>query len=123
MIFKIFNKIETWELLTNLLGNIKYSEYQFETYDHILCRAMKRGESIYSGAYIMPSGNSSFGFSKKHSNHLKLIELMMKEEFPNHIMQSCSMQKVFDLLSFPTLSGRGRVVSDFDIVAPINGRK
>lgn len=33
LIFKLFNKIETWELLRWHLGEIRYSEYRFELFD------------------------------------------------------------------------------------------
>ena len=36
ILFKIFNKIETWQLLENKLGSIIYDEYSFERYDQVL---------------------------------------------------------------------------------------
>lgn len=104
IVFKLFNKIETWELLTNNLGEVSFSEYSFKTYDSILKNAMTIGTRVYSAAYIMPSGRSHFGFPKKHSNHLKVIELMMNDELPFRIMQLKTMQKVFEALkAYPTI--------------------
>lgn len=56
MLFKFFNKIETWELLEQSLGAISFKEYNFERYDSILRQAMLAGRRIYSAAYIMPPG-------------------------------------------------------------------
>src|SRR3989339_237579 len=71
-LFKIFNKISTWEYLTREYGRISFSEYSFKHYDNSLNRLMNRGVKIYSAAYMMPSGKSLFGFDRKHQNHLKL---------------------------------------------------
>ena len=104
MLFKTFNKIETWELLTKNLESVSYSEYSFKAYDKILGESMRDGKRIYSGAYIMTSGKSSFGYSRKYQNHLKLIELMMKEDVPNRIVELKTMKGLFELLrSYPTI--------------------
>ncbi len=104
ILFKIFNKIETWELLEDKLGEIKYSNYNFELYDRILSQAKNNKKRIYSAAYIMPSGSSSFGYRRKHQNNLRLIEYMMREELPERISNSRSMQEVFELFrNCPTL--------------------
>ena len=73
LLFKTFNRIETWELLLSELGTISYADYAFEKIDRILSKAMQQGRRIYSAAYIMPSGGQSSIFSKKHRMHLKLI--------------------------------------------------
>ncbi len=46
LLFKLFNKIETWELLENELGRLTHVEYSFKRYDHVLSRAMTRGQKI-----------------------------------------------------------------------------
>lgn len=104
MIFKLFNKIETWQLLENKIGSIIYAEYSFERYDRVLTEAMKSEQTIYSAAYIMPSGGKTFGHTAKHRNHLKLIELMMADELPHKLADATNMHKGFDLLrEYPTL--------------------
>ena len=77
LLFKLFNKIETWELLEHVFGEITYANYKFEHYDNVLTQAMRAGGRIYSAAYIMPPGGSTFGYAAKHQNHLKLLEKMM----------------------------------------------
>jgi hypothetical protein len=104
ILFKIFNKIETWQLLENKFGNITYAEYSFERYDQVLTEAMYQGQRIYSAAYIMPSGGKILGHSTKHRNHLKLIELMMANELPNKLTDAPNMHRGFDLLlEYPTV--------------------
>ncbi|MDD2762615.1 MAG: putative DNA base hypermodification protein [Opitutaceae bacterium] len=104
LLFKTFNRIETWELLRREFGELTYREFSLERYDHILAAAMNRGERIYSAAYIMPSGGRSAPTGHKHSMHLRLIEEMMKAHLPEKIASAPSMGKAFELLrSFPTI--------------------
>ncbi|RYD57619.1 MAG: hypothetical protein EOP56_07520 [Sphingobacteriales bacterium] len=104
LLFKLFNKIETWELLTSKIGKLTLADYSFDKYDKILTEAITSGKRIYSAAYIMPSGQSYFGFVRKHSNHLKLIELIIKGETHKRLADVRTMQGAFELLkSFPGL--------------------
>ncbi len=104
LLFKTFNKIETWELLNNRFGEITYFDYSFKKYTDILSMRSAIGKPIYSGAYIMASGKNAFGYSRKHENHIKLIEKMMDDRVPDKIHNLNSMQELFDLLiSYPTI--------------------
>lgn len=104
LLFKLFNKIETWEKLTKHFGTITLQDYRFKAYDNVLHNSIKNGERIYSAAYIMPSGQSFFGFPRKHSNHLKLIELIIQKETHLHLMNAKKMHHAFDMLkAFPGL--------------------
>jgi hypothetical protein len=98
VLFKLFNKIETWELLKDQLGQVSWSDYSFREYDAILSEALRNGGTIYSAAYIMASGRSAFGYERKHQNHLRLIEKMMNERLPDIICRAPSMNDVFQLL-------------------------
>jgi thymidylate kinase len=98
LLFKFFNKIETWELLTKKLGTITLAEYSFEHYDRILAQAILNGEPIYSAAYIMPSGGPSLASTKKHQMHLKLLEQMIGDALPLRLADATSMGKAFHLL-------------------------
>lgn len=104
ILFKVFNKIETWGLLKATLGHISYADFSFERYDEVLTEAMLSGQRIYSAAYIMPSGRSAFGHPKKHRNHLRLIERMMADEVALRLVDARGMAGVFDILrSYPTI--------------------
>ncbi|MBQ3545594.1 MAG: hypothetical protein IJA34_11530 [Lachnospiraceae bacterium] len=104
LLFKLFNKIETWEYLKNALGEISYSSYDYETYNKLLMKKIINNEKIYSAAYIMPSGKSCFGFEKKHQNNLKLLEYMMKSGLSLKIAQTKSLKELYEaLLDYPTL--------------------
>ena len=104
LLFKMFNRIETWELLKAEIGDLDYSSYRFDSYDRVLSQALADGRAIYSAAYIMPSPGRVFGYSQKHRNHLKLIERMMEDELPQRIAGASSMRAAFGLLrSYPSI--------------------
>lgn len=104
LLFKLFNKIETWERLEQALGLISFAEYRFDRYDKVLTKAMAEGHRVYSAAYIMPPGSSAFGCKAKHQNHLKLLEMMMAQALPQKLASARSMQKGFELLrEYPTI--------------------
>ncbi len=104
LLFKTFNKIETWERLEKRIGKLEYRSFNFDLYDQVLTEVMESGKSIYSGAYIMTSGRSFFGHAKKHRNHLKLIEFMLKGGLDKKISDCKDMDSLFELLiSYPTI--------------------
>lgn len=104
ILFKIFNKIETWELLLNKFKEITINTFNIKAFDSILTKRMQEGKSIYSAAYIMASGKSYFGHDKKHTNHLDLIKKMLTDKVPQKLGKMKNMQKAFELLkSYPSL--------------------
>ena len=104
ILFKLFNKIETWEMLQDRISTISYAEYSFQQYDDVLTAALASGVRIYSAAYMMPSGRTSFGHALKHRNHLLLLEQMMVDEVPRRIEGASSMAQSFEILrSYPTI--------------------
>lgn len=104
ILFKLFNKIETWEILKSNVGDVTWEDYFFNKYDDVLSKALSTKRRIYSAAYIMPSGSRYFGYRKKHSNHLSLLERMMEDEVPDRIADANSMRQAFEILrSYPTI--------------------
>lgn len=104
ILFKIFNKIETWELLLSKFKVITIDTFNIKAFDSVLTKRMQEGKSIYSAAYIMASGKSYFGHDKKHTNHLDLIKKMLHDKVPQKLGKMKNMQKAFELLkSYPSL--------------------
>lgn len=103
ILFKLFNKIETWQLLTSEVGEPSLADYSYHIYDRILTKALESGSRIYSAAYIMPSGGRS-GLDRKHQSHLLLLERMIREDVPERISNMKRMADAFKLLrSYPML--------------------
>lgn len=104
ILFKLFNKIETWELLESQLGEIRWDTYSYKRYEDILTTAMLSGVTIYSAAYIMASGHLMFGVERKHQSHLKLLEMMISEKVPERLLECKNMRQGFELLrSYPLI--------------------
>ena len=103
ILFKLFNRIDTWKRLEGELGDISWSTYSFDKYDRVLDNAFRRREKLYSSAYIVPSP-SIFGSKRKHRNHLRLLENMMAEDVPERLQECQRMQDAFFLIrSFPSI--------------------
>jgi thymidylate kinase len=104
LIFKVFNRIQSWELLTRSIGEISYRGFSLAAYDRVLNDAMSRGERIYSAAYIMPTGGPNSAKGRKHKMHLRLIEKMLGGDLPARLAEASSMMKAFEMLrSYPTI--------------------
>jgi hypothetical protein len=104
LLFKIFNRIETWELFVRTFEEVRFDAYRFGDYDRLLTAAIERGRKIYSAAYIMPSGGSTSREQRKHRMHLRLIEKMMADHVPEQIASMRRMRDVFELLrSYSTI--------------------
>lgn len=102
MLFKLFNKIETWESLCSKLGALSWGEFSLDAYAKVLDGLLEGGERVYSAAYIMPS--PAFGSPRKHRNHLRLIEHMMSDGAPKKLAQAGSLRGAFELLrGYPSL--------------------
>lgn len=98
LLFKMFNKIETWEFLKKKIGVLSYKDYDFKKYDKLLSECLDQQVKIFSAAYIMPSGRQFPGYKKKHQNCLEVLNLMMKDDVPGKVSQMNRMSDVFDLL-------------------------
>lgn len=96
ILFKIFNRIETWEALEQRLGRLTWANLEATALDEALENLRRRGNSIYSAAYIMPS--PSYGRARKHSNHIALLLQMMEDRLPERIKQAPSLRSVYDLV-------------------------
>lgn len=104
LLFKFFNRIETWELLKKEIGEISLKEFSLPRYDQVLTAAMKIGTRVYSPAYIMPSGGPASPWPRKHTMHLQLLQRMMREDLPARIGDTKYMSEGFELLrGYPTI--------------------
>ena len=98
LLFKIFNRIGTWETLQNEVGEISRESYSFRAFEGLLSKRQSAGERNYSAAYIMPSAGSVFGHRTKHANHLRLLEWMIAEDYPARLRKCRSMGDAFALM-------------------------
>jgi hypothetical protein len=107
ILFKIFNKIETWETLEYAHGPLCWQTVDLDAVDQTLSRLRAGGQRIYSAAYIMPA--PPFGRERKHANHLALIALMMADRLSDGLHQAPDLRAVYErILGYP---GIGRFLA------------
>ena len=89
LLFKLFNRIGTWELLSDALGPLRADTFDVDRFDGILSAAFQRGERLYSAAYIMPAASRSS--PRKHRTHLELLRTILQESLPQRLTSAGSM--------------------------------
>ena len=106
LLFKLFNKIETWELLEQKFHTITYEDYKFNNYANVLDDAKQIGTRIYSAAYVMPPDPDRTKNFSKHRSHLLLLEKMIKDELPDRLTEIRTMREGFNLLTSYSTIGK-----------------
>jgi hypothetical protein len=96
LLFKLFNRIDTWELLCQQAGWPSWAGFDVGVYDAVLSKAFASGRRLYSAAYVMAP--PQLGAARKHTNHLRLLELMMVNGLPQALAEAESMPAAFGLL-------------------------
>lgn len=99
LLFKIFNRIETWESLERCFGPVCLEMFDFIEFSRFLSRLRESGQPIYSAAYMMPSPGAAYGYTRKHENHLALLVNMMRDDLPKRIQDCASLREVYEALN------------------------
>ena len=96
LLFKIFNRIDTWEYIVRNLGPPVAFHFDYAACDELLATRLRAGTPIYSAAYIMPSGGRRG--VPKHRVHLHLLRDMVAYGLPQRVMQARSLEDAYTLL-------------------------
>ncbi len=104
-LFRLLNKVETWVELEKLLGEINLKSFNFQNYSSALEKIKLANGTIYGNAFIL-CANKSFGFDKKHQNHLALLEhVFKKSNFPIELLRVETLKELFEKLRTLPLIG------------------
>lgn len=98
LLFKLFNKTETWRLLQETHGELIARRFDMSGYDRTLNAALEAGARIYSAAYIMPSGTTGARQIRKHRMHLELLARVLRDRLPERLVAARSMTEAYELL-------------------------
>jgi len=99
LLFKLFNKIETWQLLENTFEEITIKNFSVSKFDKVLSQVMESKAAIYSAAYIIPSGSAAkYKGVRKHQFHLELIASLIKSKFFHVIQDAVTLMEIYHLL-------------------------
>lgn len=99
LVFKIFNKIETWEYIEKNYGNIRCDYFNVEALCKLLSQR-QRHTPIFSNAYMMTGSHRLYDYLP--SKHTKWLQ-MVKDEFlgkgvVDDVLRAKSMDEVFTLM-------------------------
>lgn len=104
LLFKLFNKIETWRLLEAEVGPPAWASFDAARYDRALSAAFATGQRIYSAAYIIPPVRLDGAAGVKHRGHLMLLARMMRENLAAKATEAPSLRSVYEMLkTFPSI--------------------
>ncbi len=98
LLFKLFNRIETWRLLEASCGDISAKTFSAKRIGAVLDKAMARKDTVYSAAYIIPPIPGVAGRQRKHHGHLRLLEKMLADSLPMRVANAGSLADIYALL-------------------------
>ena len=96
LLFKFFNKVETWRYLEQVLGPLSWQSTDLNRISLALASLRDRGGRVYSAAYIMPA--PPFGHKRKHDNHLALLRRMIEDGLPAQLDKARSLRAAYDMI-------------------------
>ena len=96
LLFKVFNRIDTWESLVAAVGEPTTARFDPAQYEAVLSDLRKSGRRIYSPAYIVP--NPPFDAVAKHGNHLRLIAWLIERGVVDNLARAGSLRRLFEIL-------------------------
>jgi len=99
LIFKIFNKIETWEYLESKIGSISIKNFDLQKVNRLLSERMSQ-TPIYNNAYMMTGTHSKYNHLRfKHEKWLQMVQNeIVEEKTLEKIVKAKSLEKVYQLL-------------------------
>lgn len=103
-LFRLLNRIETWQQLEKGLGDISLGNFSFNRYSKAL-EKIKVKQPIYGSAFIL-CANKAFGYDKKHQNHLALLDSVFnRKKIINKLISSKTFKAMFEILKDLSLIG------------------
>ena len=106
LVFKVFNKIDTWEFIKKHYPPITVKTFDAEKLSNLLT-SRREQHPIFNGAYIM-TGSSRFytSFKYKHQRWLNMIKReIIDEKKLTAIVKARSLEEVYSLLKKCTFIG------------------
>jgi len=97
LLFKIFNKIETWDLLTAEFGPLGASTFDVAAFNRLLSSVRADGGRIYSNAYITPPIRGVEG--PKHLGHLLWLRRVLVDDLDDELASASSLSEIYERLA------------------------
>jgi len=95
LVFKIFNRIDTWERIVQQIGEPDWAALRDGHIGQAIASVAEK-RPVYSAAYIMPPPRSATG--PKYVRHLELVKHMVLDGAPRDIQAARSMANAYLVL-------------------------
>lgn len=105
ILFKLFNRIHTWEAIVAQSGSPNTLDFNEERLATLLTERRASGIPVYSAAYIMPPAPNVIQ-EQKHVGHLRMLRTMLQDHLPERIGEAASLANVYELLRSYSALGR-----------------
>lgn len=108
LVFKIFNKIETWEFIESQLGEpLTTGNFNAERISKMLSVRMTE-TAIFNSAYIMAGSHQQYvAYGSKHQRWLQMVEReFLGEGLFDKILSAKSLEEIYKRLSEKSFIGR-----------------
>ena len=104
LLFKIFNRVDTWQYLERDFGPITAETFDSQRLCELLDARLAAGDRVYSAAYIMPSPR--LGSPRKHANHLRLLDQLLLDGTIDELVSAASLESLYLRLALVPSFGR-----------------
>jgi hypothetical protein len=100
LVFKIFNKIETWEFIESSLGcQISVRTFDVDRISQLLTQRIKEA-AIFNPAYMMTGSHAKYNsYNAKHEKWLRMVEKeFIGDRLFGKLIKAPSMASVYEML-------------------------
>ena len=97
LLFKIFNRVETWRYVEESVGPITAASFDADRLTQLLGIRFAAGNRLYSAAYIMPS--PKLGAERKHANHLQLLSRLLVDGTVDDLVGAPTLADLYSTLA------------------------
>jgi len=94
ILFNLFTRIETWQLLDKALGPLTWATYDQEKYIEVLQDAFRRQIPLYTPGFIKPA--PKWEPRPNYVNHLLFLESLMSTEVDTRLPVASYMADAFE---------------------------
>jgi hypothetical protein len=100
LVFKIFNRIDTWEYINSILGEVSIKTFDVSLLSQMLSQRIAY-QPIFTSAYLMTGSHRDYiQYPSKHERWLQMIdEKFVKGKLFSKIIKARSLDEIFILLS------------------------
>lgn len=99
LLFKVFNRIDTWEYLENKIGRLERKTFDVDAITKLLSNRIK-DQPIFNGAYIMTGSHHRYKeYNSKHERWLRMIskEMLQTNLLPK-LLKKKSLEQIYNKL-------------------------